>query len=79
MAEVDELTLREMPYPSALFLEKGRVVNLCVGGFIARFKVQKSFKLDGFIQKREMYVTIPVSLETLKGLGFISSLKERKK
>lgn len=59
----------------SILYEKGQTCTLRIAEGITRtFKVEKPFKLHGF-HKGQIVVTVPLTLETLKGLGFISKLK----
>lgn len=65
--------VRKLPEP--MFCEKGTTVNLEIAkGVTNRFKVKKSFKVHGY-GEHKIIVTIPATLETLRGLGFISKVK----
>lgn len=58
-----------------IFYEPGESAQIRVGeNFMRRFKVKKPFKVHGY-RDGKVVVTLPLTLETLKGLGFISSLK----
>lgn len=67
--------LAEMFWGSILSTEviyhKGVTAQLSFDGYTVRFKVKKPFVFHGF-KDDKVYVTIPVTLDTLKGLGFIS-------
>jgi len=49
-------------------------VSTLGGEYHVRFKVKQPFVFHGF-KNNKVYVTIPVTLDTLKGLGFISKKK----
>jgi len=59
---------------TGILYEKGQIVQINFGAYNRRFKVKRSFVLHG-IKNGDVVVTIPASLGTLKGLGFIGSVK----
>ena len=68
----DELLLHAV-LASEIFYRKGQTVELQVQQDLKkRVKIKKPFVFHGF-KERQLYVTIPITLDTLKGLGFIST------
>lgn len=70
---------------STVLYQKGSTSELIYNnGLKKRFKVEEPFVFHGFGKLNpgacfnEIYVTIPIALETLKGLGFIKSLQSSK-
>lgn len=53
---------------------KGVTARIHVGVLTRRFKVKKTFAFHGF-KGDKVYVTVPITLSALKGLGFISKPK----
>jgi len=62
-------------YEEGIFYKKGQTAQITLAdGLVRRFKVKKPFKLHGWKDGR-VVVTIPINLGTLRGLGFIGSIK----
>lgn len=62
-------------FDDPMICEKGQEVMLEIAeGLSKRFKVKKPFKIHGY-GNHAIIVTIPATLETLRGLGFISKAK----
>lgn len=66
-------------YPDGISYKEGETCRLKIAdGLVCSFKVLKPFKVHGS-SKDKLVVTVPLTLDTLKGLGFISKLKGGKK
>jgi len=62
---------------TVIVYRKGQTAEISLGGAYKRkFIVKESFVFHGF-RENKVLVTIPITLDTLKGLGFIKSLKGR--
>jgi hypothetical protein len=58
-----------------LIYTKGQTASLRINkSYSKEFKVKKSFAVHGF-REGQLFVTIPVSIETLRGLGFVGKVK----
>lgn len=58
-----------------IFYNPGQTAEIkTADGLSTRFRIKKAFTVHGFLEHK-IVVTLPLTLETLKGLGFISSLK----
>ena len=74
-AELEKMKWMAILHSEPKIYSKGVIAAINVGkDYKETFKVKKTFALHGFAENR-VYVTIPVTLETLKGLGFISKKK----
>ena len=60
---------------TVILYKKGQIAQINFGDYKKRFRVKKSFVFHGF-KSNKVIVTIPVTLDTMKGLGFIGSIKK---
>jgi len=56
---------------TVILYHEGDAAEITFKEYSRRFKVKEPFVFHGF-KDGKVYVTIPVTLETLRGLGFIS-------
>lgn len=56
---------------TVILYHEGDTAEITFKGYSRRFKVKQPFVFHGFHDSK-VYVTIPISLEALRGLGFIS-------
>lgn len=58
-----------------LVYTKGQTASLRLGkDYSKTFKVNKSFAVHGF-KDNQLFVTIPITIDTLRGLGFVGKEK----
>lgn len=78
LGKVSDKQLAEMFWNAVLsnviVYHKGVTAQISFGDYTVRFKVKKPFVFHG-VKDGRVYVTVPVTLDTLKGLGFISKKK----
>lgn len=58
--------------------QKGQITEIKVDSLSYRFQATQTFAYHGMLDN-QFVVTIPVSFETLRGLGFVKKLKKTKK
>jgi len=73
--QVEEMLWNAVLGGTPIVYVKDTVAQINLGeGLRRRFKVRKSFVFHGS-KGANVYVTIPITLDALKGLGFISKVK----
>lgn len=73
--QIEEMLWNAILGGAPVVYAKGVTAQIHVGeGLKKRFKVKKSFIFHGS-KGANVYVTIPITLDALKGLGFISKVK----
>lgn len=73
--ELDKMKWMAILNAQPIVYSKGVIAQISSpSGFTQRFTVKEPFAFHGWTEHRVL-VTIPVTLDTLKGLGFISKVK----
>jgi len=69
--EAEKMIIEAILAGEPIIYTKGMTATINFRDYSQSFKVKKTFAFHGFKETR-IFVTIPVTLDTLKGLGFIT-------